>query len=647
MNIVKKCAYALPALMVLGLGSCKSYLDKSPDSDVSAEGAFSNFRNFQGFVEENYIAIPDMTVGNWNVTWNYGEDEILSTNGNSPYVTYNFDLGDFRAYYTNWGGGFTHMFKNSNDHGGNNRFGHAILDDAWYFIRKCNVGLENIDQLKATPDEKNAILGQLYFMRAWWHKEMLDYMGGLPYITKSYEITDALTEPRLSAPETALKCAEDFAKAAEYLPNDWDRNEAGETTQGHNELRLTRATALAYQGKMLLYVASPLSKHGPMTGAGELTYDYDVEYAKKAAEVLGQCITEVEEGKTPYQLATYLYDDIYNHKAKSGSTNNFSEIFWTQGQNWKQPGGLEAMLRGTRHGINSARWGEATCWGPNNNGLCEGSFCIHPTANYVNYAYGMADGTRFEDAVKENPDILKFPFKDRDVRFYHDIIFDGCKYINKATEDYKDLVYCSLYTGGLMRAVTTSSRTGYLCQKFFPHTCNKVDDAFGYGQAGQSVMPWLRLGEVYLMYAEAGAAAEGPQYQAKSCSYTAVGAVNKIRDRSGNAHVLARYMDTKNNFMDEVRRERACELAFEGHRMKDLMRWLLLTERPYTLKTSIEFTRKDPNYDYSANKPEDAELVGFHEETILEREYSVKHYFWPWMDKHIYNYPEFKQNPGW
>jgi hypothetical protein len=41
----------------------------------------------------------------------------------------------------------------------------------------------------------------------------------------------------------------------------------------------------------------------------------------------------------------------------------------------------------------------------------------------------------------------------------------------------------------------------------------------------------------------------------------------------------------------EVRRERAVELSFEGHRFNDLRRWLLLTQKSYTLKKSLEFDR--------------------------------------------------------
>ena len=649
-------ALALPALMMIGFGSCKSYLDKSPDSDVSSDEAFGNFRNFQGFVEDQYRNVPIWTTSNWQISWNYGEDEILSTSGNSPYVTYNFDQGDFRAYFNNWGGGFTHMYGANTDHNSDDRFLHHILNDAWYCIRKANIGLHNFDHLTdATDDQKNAIKGQLYFWRAWWHAEMLYYMGGIPYIDRVVSSTEVLTDPRLSVQETALRCAEDFGEAAKYLPEDWDRSDAGSITLGHNELRVTKATALGYQGKLLLWAASPLAEHGAQTGgAASLTYQYNTKYAEEAAKVLGDCIDLIESGNTPYELASYDFKDIYNHEPNDGVDNIYSEIFWTQGKNWLQPGGKEAMLRGNRGGANGARWGEATVWGPNVDKLCEGGFCIHPTANYVDYAYGMANGEPIY-IIKDGDYVLntssgfdeKHPFKNRDPRFYHDIVYDGCKLINAHTDEWAYQKFAALFTGGLHRDVALASRTGYLCQKLFPHTCNKVDDAFGYGKAGQSYLPWMRVAEIYLMYAEAGAAISGSSYKAGATSHTAEGAINVIRDRVGAGHVAAQFTGDQKAFMDEVRRERACELSFEGRRMPDLMRWLLITEKPYTIKKSIEFTRKDDKYDYDTKAPEDAEVVGFKYNTILERSYTAKHYFWPWQDKHVYLYEDFPQNPGW
>ena len=54
------------------LVSCEDYLDKEPDSTVSPDDAFINFRNFQGFVEEIYNCIPDKEKCNWCPSWNWG-----------------------------------------------------------------------------------------------------------------------------------------------------------------------------------------------------------------------------------------------------------------------------------------------------------------------------------------------------------------------------------------------------------------------------------------------------------------------------------------------------------------------------------------------------------------------------------------------
>lgn len=55
-NIVKLfCALSIMG----GFASCTDYLDKSPDSTVSADQAFKNFTNFQGYVEEVYNCIPN------------------------------------------------------------------------------------------------------------------------------------------------------------------------------------------------------------------------------------------------------------------------------------------------------------------------------------------------------------------------------------------------------------------------------------------------------------------------------------------------------------------------------------------------------------------------------------------------------------
>lgn len=106
--------------------------------------------------------------------------------------------------------------------------------------------------------------------------------------------------------------------------------------------------------------------------------------------------------------------------------------------------------------------------------------------------------------------------------------------------------------------------------------------------------------------------------------------------------MAAKYAADQHKFMDEVRRERAVELAFEGFRWNDLQRWLLLTEYPYNIKTSQEFKRVK-----SAKDPRDEEVSGWKEEVIVKRDFSTKHYLFPLKESDSYLYGDFKQNPGW
>ena len=643
-NIVKLfCALGL----IYGFASCTDYLDKTPDSNVSSDQAFKNFTNFQGYVEEMYNCIPSKESNYWCTTFNWGEDEIMNTGLGDSHVTAHFDLGDYRHWY-----GDQQSFLHTDDLNPTktDKYSHS-LEHAWYCIRKCNLGLANLDKMTdCTQEEKNIIKGQLLFFRAWWHEEMIAFFGGMPYVDTVLDGSQALTLPRLSYQECAKKCAEDFRAAADLLPNDWDKTAVGKKTLGKNELRITKVCALGYMGKVLLWAASPLNNLRAEVGASKNgdTYKYNVELAAQAADALGEALAQVNSGKTPYALAEYKYSDIYNHVAKDGSKSNFSEIFYTTGKNWKQPGSTEAILRGPYIGENSSNWNFTKLWGPKLNGIVEHDALIHqPTANYVNY-YGMANGLPLDD-----PDSgfdPKHPFKNRDPRFYHDIVFDGFKYINmtiaKEEDDYQ-FKYIQMYTGSNLRSSASQGcRTGYYCQKLVPHQANKYDGMYNWGGALQCDLPYMRLADLYLMYAEAGAAVQGANYKSSKLDLTAVDAINVLRNRVDAGHVADKFVADQKKFMDEVRRERAVELAFEGFRWNDLQRWLLLTEYPYNIKTSQEFKRVG-NYDFTKNDPRDAEVTGWSEKRIVTRDFSEKHYLLPLKESDVYLYPEFGQNPGW
>ena len=125
--------------------------------------------------------------------------------------------------------------------------------------------------------------------------------------------------------------------------------------------------------------------------------------------------------------------------------------------------------------------------------------------------YGMENGLPLSEDETKSGFRKNFPFRNRDARFYHDIVFDGFHYVNAAIPeaDKEFLRYCTLYTGGAMRAVANAGRTGYFIQKLVPHQANKYDGLYNWSGNLHTYLPYMRLADIYLMYAEACAAVDG------------------------------------------------------------------------------------------------------------------------------------------
>lgn len=617
----------------VGFVSCTDYLDKSPDSDISSTDAFKDFHNFQGFTEELYNCIPDFNCGYWTNSWNWGEDEILNV-GIDYHFGYKVDQGDFWGWqreFDGWSAGWMDRQKASDFTPGSDRFGHSLYPGCWYGIRKSNMGLANLDKFSGTDEEKNLIEGQLYFFRGWFHFELMQYFGGLPYIKEVLPSDQTLTLPRMTYKECADLAAEDFRKAADLLPIDWDKTTVGAQTKGKNQLRVTKIAALGYLGKNYLWAASPLMAKG--TSAG--TYDYDADYAKKAANAFGELFQTIDNNDTQFGLLPWA---------------QYSENFVTSGENGKMPGQTkdnsitEAIFRGPVYGSGwgASAWGQAKAYGGSD--INDGGVIFLPTANYVNY-YGMANGLPLNDP--ESGFDKGHPWKGRDPRFYNDIRYDGCRLVTKETtgkDDNTKWRYADLQTGGLFRSETRGSRTGYFNYKFITNACNKWDDGYGWSPQINIHLPWMRLSDVYLMYAESVVAATGDAQSSATTTMTALQAVNKIRERAGVADVNSKFVSDPHKFMDEIRRERAVELAFEGHRFNDLRRWLLLDKYPYNVKTSQEFLRVGA---INPTDPTQDAVSGFKEAQILKRDFSAKHYWLPLKKADTQLYVGFDQNPGW
>lgn len=614
--------YGIVAALLLSVTACTDYLDKAPDSVISPDDAYKNFTNFQGFVERMYHLTPDIAKHNWVSSFNWGEDEVV-TIGNGEYLMgFSIDRGNYRDYI-----GKGDSFLDRNWSAGGDRFNKSLWGGSWYGIRVANMGLEALAEGKmtdATQAERDMIEGQLYFFRAWFHFQLTQYWGGLPYVDKVLPSDEPLTLPRESYQENALKMAADFQKAADLLPINWDDTEIGRRTANNNELRINKIWALSMLGKTYLYASSPLMANGingPRT--------YDTELAKKAADAFGKVLSMVENGETQYALVDF---------------EDYSSLFYTIQQGWLMPGGSEAIIRSPTYGADSY-WRQMNSYQPSPMAQGDG-IVLAPAANYVNY-YGMANGLPLDDP--ESGFDPTHPWKGRDPRFYNNFIYDGVKVVSGTITNEEDEVwrYANLHTGGnYVNDPRTVSRTGYLNYKFIPLGANIWDNTYGYSYATHFHLSWLRLADVYLMYAEAAAQGYGsPSGKSSNFSKNAIDALNTVRERAGVEPISNKYTSSLNSFMDELIRERAVELSFEGHRFNDLRRWLLLTEYPYNIKTRQHFDRAAP-LDTEVD-PKENEVRNFREEVIVERNLTNKHYWLPFNTDDVSIYPEFYQNPGW
>ena len=625
---------------VMGLASCTDYLDKEERSIIDASQPYLNFRNFQGFVEELYTAMPIMTGHQYHSAWNFGEDDYWEPQ-ESRQLPNAIDQGN----YWGWNECFYSYFKEKQG-GMNTGTPERMINDVstkgylyglcWFGIRKANIGIANLDKLvDATQEEKNLIAGQLYFFRAWNHFMLMQYWGGLPYIDVVLDANSVFNLPRLSYQATAEKAAEDFQKAADLLPIDWDQTAAGKATLGKNAVRINKVMALAYKGKDLLWAGSPMMNQ---ESTGNATYNAD--FCKRAADTFAEALKICEETGR-YELADW---------------DHYQEIFYTYKQN--KLNGLKEVLfwenMATCH-IGVWRWNLVNDWRPpliNNSGIK-----CYPAANYTDY-FGMANGLPIPDITK--PDAAsgynpEYPYKDRDPRFYYNFIYDAVKTVLDGSKILKDGLpdehkqYASLYEGGLYRTDTPSKCvfTGYMNKKFTSQYMNDFDD---YKEGTVLVMPLMRLADVYLMYAESAAAGYGSATaSASGYSLSAVGAIDKVRARAGVAGVDSKFLGSVDDFMSEVRRERAVELSFEGHRFTDLRRWLLLDKAPYNKKTAVYFDRAADQSDKEryAN-PKENHVLNLREVVLTERKYTLpKHNWFPFPQKDVQMYPEFAQNPGW
>ena len=592
-NIVNRISklISIPIMMLI-MGSCESYLNKAPEATITEKDVYGNFVSFQGFVEEMYNCIVDYQKSSSNKYDFLYADEALNTGYN-----FNVDAGNY------WKQGEMLGADGSSANTNNNAGTKRVWPLCWYGIRKANMALANLDLLNGTEEEKKLIKGQALFFRGWFYFELMRYWGGMPYLETVLSPTGDLKLPRLNYRETALMAAKDFRAAADILPANWDETEPGKVTLGNNRPRIGKIHALAYLGKDLLFAASPMMNE-ESTG----TNAYDAELCKKAADAFWETI-DVCQTSGMYTLQPWA---------------SWTDIFWVWSPSWRSlPGGTEVIMNSPAYSPSGNKWTMFTT--PvlmgGTNGVVE-----YPTYNYVKN-YHMANGLPIDaDGSGFNP---ADPWSNREPRFYKDIIYDGNKIVNSNSAGIDQ--YAQMYVGGRHR-----TPSGFYYKRYSPIGYNKWDNpGFNYWYGS---LPFMRLTDVYLMYAEAvNWGYGGPAAQSPGSGLTATAAVNAIKNRAQLPDVDSRYLTSQQTFMEMLIQERAVEFAFEtNHRFHDLRRWGLAGQEKYLNKTGLDFDRGT-----------DGKPINMVEKVLVRRVFEKKNNWFPFKVSYSMLYPEFPQNPGW
>lgn len=219
------------------------------------------------------------------------------------------------------------------------------------------------------------------------------------------------------------------------------------------------------------------------------------------------------------------------------------------------------------------------------------------------------------------PDPLD-PYANRDPRLGYSIVTNNSEWNDRTIE---------IWDGGLDASTNTnSSKTGYYLKKFLNPDLNLV-------QGEEELRSWIvfRYAEILLNYAEAMNEAYGTDND-NGLGMTARQALNTIRSRPGVAmpDVVAA---SQAEMRERIKHERRIELAFEGHRYWDLLRW---QEAESVLNQPLQGIRAVKNAD---------ESFTYTEFTVEPRAFvAPKMYYYPIPQTEISkSQGVLQQNPGW
>jgi len=378
-------------------------------------------------------------------------------------------------------------------------------------VRKCNLFIDGVENSATLSEEyKNKRIGEAKVLRAFFYHHLWILYGGVPVITKP--------DNRNTDGDAIFHPRASFDETFTFLENELTdaANALPDNTGNDGNGRMTKGAALTLKGWIELVYASQLNNSN-----NDLS-----RWAAAAA-------TNKQVMQMGYSLYP-KYDELF---LTTGNDNN-EGILYREYLTIKQGSNIIGYQGPNYVGAQWLSWGGST-----------------PTQELVD-AYSMANGKAItDDGSGYDP---AHPYANREPRFRQSVLYNG--------NTFNGTVFLSAVGSGNnaidLADATDNTNTGYCTKKRMDTTVN----VFQGGASAQNYY-FFRYGEVLLNYAEAQNEAVGPDASVYE-------AMDEIRTRAGIPTFSDVYpAATQAEMRELIRRERRVELAFEGKRYFDLLRW--------------------------------------------------------------------------
>ena len=525
-----------------------SFLEKAPGVAVTQDTIFGKATYARAFLWNTYSKLYYALPVYWNTVegkMNTGIFEMMSDCWHS-HTDWN---GINRKYYS---GSYKAGDEDSSD---DTRFGYT-KENCWEAIRAALLFVENVGRVPDMEDaEKKRLAAEAKVIVASRYFDLFRHFGGLPLIKETYDVQPSYELPRATVEETVKYMVDllDEAAATPELP--WDLGTDDTNWQG----RFTKAAAMGLKCKILLFAASPLFNDDEpycTEPPQDAVTNHQVWYGAYKPELWEQCWQACDDFFKELQAKGYYELTQATEATAKGYRDAYNKAYFTRENN-------KELLISTH----ISRFSKFNSWDEwqyifVNSGkgtVITGG--LTPTLEFMEM-FPMSKGEPFQLNSTTNPFYTDNDYNKptRDPRLYETMLVNGTQFGDHAAE---------LWIGGRDNINDTEKETGkyatgFGCYKFYKEGVNSLKDKY-------LQWPYLRLAEMYLIYAEA-------LLKSKNDLTGAIEQVNKVRARVGLGDLAACNPDKNltndaNALLEEILRERACELGLEDVRLFDMTRY--------------------------------------------------------------------------